>query len=266
MESRERSNVKHIKLSTLCKMAEGNQLLKVMDNTVDSIFNKIEESSEEEDSTKSPNPLSDDEDNAQQKISSPCSFEAAIALMESMEYKKEMPENLPGGILIDHVFAVSPHDLNVFLFGPNSKFRKDLEALQGTTNVKESPWTWKSEDMSSLTRVVEYTKTATKLVKAVNTTEEQTYIRVTKEEFCVHFNIGIPEIPFSNTFKMEMLYKIMPGGLSSGEVSSQLVVSWGIVFIQRTIMKSIIERGVRQGIKESFDQFCNLLAQNFKLL
>ncbi|OIV96944.1 hypothetical protein TanjilG_00526 [Lupinus angustifolius] len=246
-------------------MAEGNQLLKVIDNPLDSIFNKIEESSKEEDSTKSSNPLSDSEDNVQQNPS-PCTFEAAIALMESMEYKKEMPENLPGGILIDHIFAVSPHDLNVFLFAPNSKFMKDLEALQGTTNVKESPWTWKSEDMSCLTRVVAYTKAATKLVKAVNTTEEQTYIRVTKEEFCVHFNIGIPEIPFSNTFKMELLYKIMPGGLSSGEVSSQLVVSWGIVFIQRTIMKSIIERGIRQGIKESFDQFCKLLAQNFKVL
>ncbi|KAE9608532.1 hypothetical protein Lal_00020916 [Lupinus albus] len=241
-------------------MAEGNELLKVMDNPLDSVFNEIEESSKEEDSTKSVN-----EDNVEQN-SSPCSFEAAIALMESMEYKNEMPANLSGGILVDHIYAVSPHDLNVFLFAPNSKFRKDLEALQGTTNAKESPWAWKSEDMSCLTRVVAYTKAATKLVKAVNTTEEQTYIRVTKEEFCVHLNIGIPEIPFSNTFKMEMLYKIMPGGLSSGEVSSKLVVSWGIVFIQRTIMKSFIVRGIRQGIKESFDQFCNLLAQNFKVI
>ncbi|CAL0327667.1 unnamed protein product [Lupinus luteus] len=244
-------------------MAEVNQELEILGNCLDRIFIKKERSSKVEDSSKQSNSLSDYADNIQEK-SPPCSFKQTMTLMASIDNKLEMPQNLAGGILVDHIYAVSPYDLNLFLFAPNSTFRKDLAELQGTTNVQEGPWAWKHGDnMSCLKRVVTY---ATKLVKAVNATEEQTYIRVTRNEFSVLFSISMPEIPFGNKFRIELLYKIMPGGLFSGEVSSHFVVSWGIVFLQSTMLKGIIERGIQQGMKESFDQFCNLLAQNFKVL
>ncbi|XP_061343598.1 C2 and GRAM domain-containing protein At5g50170 [Gastrolobium bilobum] len=257
----------HISSQSPCrKMGEGKQLLKVIANRVDKIFNKKEGGSKHGDSSEPSNSLSDYEHSVQEN-SSPCSFEEAIAIMESRDNKPEMPENLQGGILVDQIYAVSPYDLNVFFFAPNSKFRKDLAELQGTTNMQEGQWSWKQGDMSCLTRVVSYTKAATKLVKAVNATEEQTYIRVTKEEFAVLVSVSTPEVPFGNTFRIELLYKIMPGReLSSGEESSHLEVSWGIVFLQSTMMKGMIESGTRQGLKESFNQFSNLLAHNFKVL
>jgi hypothetical protein len=133
--------------------------------------------------------------------------------------------------------------------------------------LQEGAWFWKGEDMSCLTRVVTYTKTASKLVKAVIATEEQTYIRVTKDEFVILVSVCTPDVPYGNTFRVELLYKIMPGEeVSSGDESSHLVISWGIVFLQSTMMKGMIESGARQGLKESFDQFSNLLAQSFKVL
>ncbi|KAK7350649.1 hypothetical protein VNO77_09496 [Canavalia gladiata] len=252
--------------ATCDKMGEGKHLLKVIANRLDRIFNKKGGSPKPEDSSEPSNSLSDDEDSVQEN-SPPSSFEEAISLLESSDDKSEMPENLPGGILVDQIYAVSPSDLNVFLFAPNSQFEKDLAELQGTINVQEGPWTWKHGDMSCLTRVVSYTKAATKLVKAIKAIEEQTYIRVSKKEFAIHVSVSTPEVLYGNTFRTELLYKIMPGGeVSSGEECSHLVVSWSIVFLQSTMMKSMIEAGARQGLKESFNQFTNQLAQNFKVL
>ncbi|KAK7302138.1 hypothetical protein RJT34_13018 [Clitoria ternatea] len=248
------------------KMGEGKRLLKVIANRMPRIFNKKEESSKPGDSSELSTSLSDYEDNVEQN-SSPCNFEEAVALMESRDNKPDLPENLSGGILVDQIYVVSPDNLNMCLFAPNSQFRKDLAEVQGITNVQEGPWTWKHGDMSCLTRVVSYAKAATKLVKAVNVIEEQTYIRVNKKEFAVLVNVSTPEVPYGNTFRTELLYKIMPvGELSSGEESSHVVVSWGIVFFQSTMMKGLIEGGARQGLKESFYQFSNQLAQNFKVL
>lgn len=252
-----------------CKMGEGKQLLKAIvkyANRLDRVFRKKEESLKADDSSEPSSSLSDEEDFVQD-YPSPCSFEEAISSMESRDSKQEMPENLSGGILVDQIYLVSPYDLNAFLFAPNSQFRRDLAELQGTTNVQEGPWTWKSGDMSCLARVVTYTKAATKLVKAVKATEEQSYIRVSKEEFAVLVNVSTPEVPYGNSFRIELLHKIMPGKEpSSEEKSSHLVVSWGIVFLQSTMMKGIIEGGARQGLQESFEQFSNLLAQSFKKL
>lgn len=255
----------HISSQAPCyKMGEGKQLLKVLANRLDRIFSKKEGTSKGEASSEPSNSLSDYEDSVQDN-SSPCSFEEGISLMQSRDNKPEMPKNLPGGILVDHIYLVSPYDLNVFLFASNSQFRKDLAALLGTTNVQEGPWELKPGDMSCLARVVSYTKGATKFFKAVNAIEEQTYIRVTEEEFAVLISVSMPGVPLGNTFRVELLYKIMPGE-TSGEVSSHLVLSWGIVFLQSTMMKGIIEGRTRQGLKESYDQFCNLLAQKFKVL
>lgn len=248
------------------KMGEGKQLLKVIANRIERILHKKERNSKSVDCSETSNSLSDYEDSVQEN-SPPCSFEEGIALMESRDNRPESPENLQGGILVDKIYEVSSHNLNVVLFAPNSQFRKDLAELQGTTNLQEGDWSWKDEDMSCLTRVVNYTKAASKLVKALNTTEEQTYIRVTKDEFDVLVSVWTPEVPYGNSFRVEILYKIMPGeDLSCVEESSHLVISWGMVFLQSTMMKGVIENGAKQGLKESFDQFANLLAQRFKVL
>ncbi|CAJ1974960.1 unnamed protein product [Sphenostylis stenocarpa] len=238
---------------------------KFIANCLHKIFKKKEGNSKPGDSSEQSTLLSDCEDSEQEK-SSPCNFEEAVEIMKSGDNKPEMPENLSGGVLVNQIYLVSPNDLNVFLFAPNSQFRKELAEVQGITNLQERPWTWKNGDVSSLTRVISYKKAATKLIKAVTATEEQTYIRVSTKEFAILVSVSTPEVPYGNTFRIELLYKIMPGGeASSGEESSHLVVSWGIVFIQSTMMKGMIENGARQGLNENFSLFSEKLAQNFKV-
>lgn len=189
--------------------------------------------------------------------------------MQSIINDIEMPKNLQGGILLDQTYAMASKDLNTYLFAPDSQFRRDLVDVQGTTDFHEGPWMWKSEDrdMASLTRVVSYTKAPTKLCKAVKATEEQSYIKADGSEFAVDVNVSTPDVPYGNAFKIQILYSIMPGPRqSSGEESSRLVVSWGINFIQNTMMRGMIEGGARQGLKENFDQFASLLAQKVKTL
>ncbi|XP_052732347.1 C2 and GRAM domain-containing protein At5g50170 isoform X4 [Vigna angularis] len=248
-----------------CDKMDVGKLLRVIANGLHKILKKKEGNSKPGDSSEQSTLLSDSEVSVHEN-SPTCSFEEALAQMESRDNKPEMPENLSGGVLVDQIYLFSPYDLNLFLFAPKSQFRKDLAELQGITNVQEGPWTWKNGDMSSLTRVVTYTKAATKLVKEVGATEEQTYIRVCRKEFAILCSISTPEAPYGNTFRIELLYKIMPGEeVPSGEESSHLSVSWGIVFLQSTMMKGMIESGARQGLKESFSQFSQKLAQNFKV-
>lgn len=247
------------------KIPEGKQLMKTIANRLDKIFNKKEEISRSDNSSEISSSLSDYEDCVEEHSNS--NFEEAIEMMQSRDDEQEMPENLSGGILLDQTYIVQLNDFNTFLFAPNSQFWGDLAEFQGTTDVQEGPWTWKSGESSCLTRVVSYTKAATKLVKAVKATEEQTYIRANGRGFAVLVNVSTPEVPYGSTFKVELLYKIMPGlELPSGEETTHLVISWGINFNQHTMMKGMIEGGVRQGLKQSFDQFTNLLAQSFKIL
>ena len=80
-------------------------------------------------------------------------------------------------------------------------------------------------------------------------------------------SVSTTDVPYGNSFKIELLYKIMSGlELSSREESSRLIVPWGMSFSHNIVMKGMIEGGARQGLKESFDQFANLLAQKFKTL
>lgn len=199
--------------------------------------------------------------------SSNCSFEEAFEMMQSKDNEEEMPENLRGGVLIDQAYMVSSNELNAFLFAPNSQFRKDLAELQGATDLQEGPWTFNAGDKPCLTRVVTYKNAATKLVKAVKATEEQTYVKANGREFAVLVTVSTPEVPYGSTFNVELLYKITPGPeLPSGEESSCLVLSWAINFHQSTMMKGMIEGGAAQGLKDSFNQFSDFLAQNIKVL
>ncbi|KAK1294002.1 C2 and GRAM domain-containing protein [Acorus calamus] len=191
-------------------------------------------------------------------------FEEALECMQSKE-GQEMPENLHGGILLDQIYIIAPKDLNSILFAPQSQFRQDLAELQGTMDYQEGPWMQKRLELSCLIRIVTYIKAATKLVKAVKATEEQTYLKADGKEFAVLTSVSTPDVPYGNCFKVELLFKITPGpNLSTEELSSHLVISWAVNFHQSTVMKGMIEGGVRQGLKESYNQFADFLAQKVK--
>lgn len=247
-------------------ITEGKHLMKAIVSRLEKIFNKNDQGLRTEDSSELSSTPSDYEDCVEEHPPSH-SFEEAIQMMQSRENEQDMPENLQGGILLDQLYLVSPYDLNIFLFAPDSQFRKDLAELQRTKDVQEGPWEWKSGEMTRLTRAVSYMKAATKLVKAVKATEQQTYLKADGQEFAILVTVSTPDVPYGNTFNVQLLYKIIPGPeLSSGEDSCHLIISWGIDFHQSTMMRGMIEGGVRQGLKESFEQFANLLAENLKIL
>ncbi|XP_060204571.1 C2 and GRAM domain-containing protein At5g50170 [Lycium barbarum] len=254
------------------KMSEGKHLIKNIACHFEKLFGKNEEAkkSDEEESKKDDSSdistiTSDYEDCPREEPPVSHNFEELIERMRPTSEDKEMPGDLQGGVLLDQTYIVTSKDLNVLLFAPDSQFRKDLAEFQGTTDVQEGPWTWKSDDMC-VTRVVTYIKAASKLVKAVQATEEQTYIKADGKEFSVFVTVSTPDAPYGSTFKIELLYKIMPGQQeSSGGESTRLVVSWSINFNQNTMMKSMIEGGARQGLKESFDQFAEALARKLKV-
>ncbi|RWW76410.1 hypothetical protein BHE74_00015492 [Ensete ventricosum] len=206
-----------------------------------------------------------DED-CEEKMVEACTNLPFDELLKTMESKvqSEMPANLPGGVLLDQSYSVAPGDLNSFLFSPSSNFWQSLAEVQGTTGFQAEPWRLENGG-ESLKRVVTYTKAATKLVKAVTATEEQTYLKVDGKHFAVLASVSTPDVPFGSTFRTELLFCIMPGPeLSSEEQSSRLVISWRTNFLQSTMMKGMIESGARQGLKDSYIQFAELLSQRIK--
>lgn len=247
------------------KSHEGKHLMKAFAGRLEKLFNKKEETLQDESSSEL-SMLSDNED-CTMDTPDDSSFEESIELLQSRKENREMPEDLQGGILLDQTYTVSPKDLNLALFAPNSELQRSLAELQGTTDIQEEPWRWKSEnDISCLGKIVTYTKAATKLVKAVKATEEQSYIKADGNEFAVHVSVSTPDVPYGNTFKVELLYKIMPGSASSLEgESAHLVVSWALNFSQTTMMKGMIESGARQGLKDNFEQVATLLSQKFEV-
>ncbi|XP_071703726.1 C2 and GRAM domain-containing protein At5g50170 [Rutidosis leptorrhynchoides] len=239
------------------------KIMKTITRRVEKLFNKKHnDSSIKDDSSDLPATSSDNGESIEEHVST-TTFEDSMETMKSNIDQKEMPENLQGGVLIDETYIASPKDLNQFLFGPESQFKKDLAEIQGTTDVHESPWIWETGQKSSLTRTVTYTKAATKLVKASKVTEEQTYIKANGNEYAVFVKVNTPDVPYGSTFQVELLYKIMCGPEIGEEETSRVVISWGINFHQSTMMKGMIESGAKQGLKESFDQFSVLLGQTF---
>ncbi|CAK9139169.1 unnamed protein product [Ilex paraguariensis] len=191
-------------------------------------------------------------------------FEALMKSMEMRDQGSEIPSNLPGGVLLDQLYAIASPEMNSLLFSPDSDYLKSLADLQGSTELQIG--TWKSENSGEcLKRVISYMKAATKLIKALKTTEEQTYIKADGKVFVVLAIASTPDAPYGNSFRVEVLYCITPGPeLPSGEQSSRLVVSWRMNFLQNIMIKGMIEGGARQGLKESFDHYASLLAQNVK--
>jgi hypothetical protein len=193
------------------------------------------------------------------------SFEEAMEIMKSRS-TPEMPEDLDGGIIFEHTYLVESKELNHLLFRPDSQFLKDLRELQGTMDYEEQPWTWKSMDPPSLTRTCHYTKGASKFMKAVKTSEEQTYLKADGKNFVIMTRVRTPEVPFGNCFAVVLLYKIIHStGLSGGEESTHLTVSYNVEFLQSTMMRSMIEGSVRDGLKENFEGFAEVLSRHVKM-
>lgn len=192
------------------------------------------------------------------------SFDELLKAFASRHEGSDMPESL-AGILIDQVYAVSPGDLNVLLFAPSSDFLQSLAEMQGTTGLDVQPWRLEN-DGEVLKRVVSYTKAATKLVKAVKATEDMTYLKADGDMYAVLSDVSTPDVPFGSSFRVEILMSITPGPelVTDGERSSRLVISWRLNFIQSTMMKGMIENGAKQGLKDNFNQFSELLARHVR--
>lgn len=196
--------------------------------------------------------------------SSASHFQEVTGIMKS-RVATELPEDLRGGILLDQTYEVEPKDLNIVLFGPNSQFKSALVEQQGITDYNEGPWIWKDTDNSCLARSVTYTRPASKLVKAVEATEEQIYLKADGRNFAILVKVSTPDVSYGNCFQVDLLFKVMPGPqLSAGKESSHTVISWNVNFSRSTIMKSVIEGGTRQGLKESYESFAAMLAQFVK--
>lgn len=274
--------VKEVQGSAACskegkrrKHHDGKHIMKNFVNQIDKLFHKKEEVSKRLNDEPAGECVTsnyeDDTDKSCSSAATTCtSFEEGLDLMmQSSDGEiEEMPENLLGGVLVDQKYLVSPSDLNKFLFSPNSQFRKELAELQSLTDVQEGPWTMIQDEITPrLSRIVTYMRPPTKLVKAGKATESQVYRIASGNEFAVFVSVSTPDVPYGNTFKVELLYKIVPVTEPNavGE-SSRLIISWGLQFSQSTIMKGMIEGGARQGLKESFEQFSDLLSKNYKTL
>ncbi|KAI3456601.1 hypothetical protein Pfo_013264 [Paulownia fortunei] len=205
------------------------------------------------------------EDKSEEQTSS-VDFEEIMKNMEMRDQGGEVPSSLSGGVVLDQLYGTVPQELNSILFSPDSNFLKSVADIQGSTDLQVGPWKYENSG-ESVKRVVSYTKAPSKLIKALKTTEEQTYLKIDGKSFAVLSSVSTPDAPYGKTFKAEVLYCITPGPeLPSGEQSSRLEVSWRINFLQSTMMKGMIEGGARQGIKESFDQYEKLLSQIVKPL
>ncbi|XP_051203659.1 C2 and GRAM domain-containing protein At1g03370 [Lolium perenne] len=214
---------------------------------------------EEETPSTSPQ-VSDKQDS---EASANMSFDELLKAYASQHEGSDMPENF-AGVLIDQVYAVAPSDLNVLLFSPSSDFLQSLAEMQGTTGLDVQPWRLES-DGQVLKRVVSYTRAATKLIKAVKATEEVTYQKADGDMYAVLADVDTPDVPFGNNFRVEILTCIMPGPeLADGEKSSHLVISWRLNFVQSTMMKGMIENGAKQGLKDNYNQFSELLARHVR--
>ncbi|PNY12309.1 C2 and gram domain-containing protein at1g03370-like protein [Trifolium pratense] len=191
-------------------------------------------------------------------------FEEAMKKIQASDQGGEIPSNLPGGLLVDQHYTIAPEELNTLLFSSDSNFLKSLADVQGSTELQLGPWKFENGG-ESLKRLVTYIKAPSKLIKAVKAFEEQTYLKADGKNFAVQVIVSTPDVVYGSTFRVELLYMITPGPeLPSGEQCSHLVISWRMNFLQSTMMKGMIENGARTGMKESFEQYANLLSQDVK--
>ncbi|EYU27641.1 hypothetical protein ABFS82_13G138500 [Erythranthe guttata] len=204
-------------------------------------------------------------DNKSEEQTSSVDFEELMKNITTKDQGSEVPSTLTGGVVLDQIYATTPQELNSLLFS-DANFQKSVADVQGSTDLQIGPWKYENGS-ESVQRVVSYTKAPSKLIKALKATEEQAFIKADGKVFAVLSSVSTPDAPYGKTFKAEVLYCITQGPEQpSGEQSSRLEVSWRMNFLQSTMMKSMIEGGARQGIKESFEQYGKVLTQHVKPL
>ncbi|XP_048490312.1 C2 and GRAM domain-containing protein At1g03370 isoform X2 [Beta vulgaris subsp. vulgaris] len=193
---------------------------------------------------------------------SSASFDDLMKTMEGKDQGIDLPTNLAGGVLLDQLYLVTPAELNALIFSPDSKFPQALAEFQGKTDLHFAQWEFENE---CLKRQNTYLTPPSKLSKSLKAFETQTYKVANGKSFAILISVSTPDVIYGSTFRVEMLYCIMPGPeLESGEQSSRLLASWGMNFVQSTMMKGMIENGARPAVKESFDQFSSFLSQHVK--
>ncbi|XP_076882817.1 C2 and GRAM domain-containing protein At1g03370-like [Bidens hawaiensis] len=206
------------------------------------------------------------EDKTEDQSSSSLNFEELMKKLEEKDDGGEMPVNLPGGIMLDQMYAISPRELNTFIFSSESNYLKQLAEVQGSTDLQVGPWKFDPET-GSLKRTFTYVKAPSRLIKAIKAIEDQTYLKADGKRFSVLASVNTPEAPYASNYRVEVQTNISPGPeLPSGEECSHLVVSWRMNFLHNTMMKGMIEGGARQGVKESFEQVARLLSEKLKLV
>lgn len=193
------------------------------------------------------------------------SLDELLKTMESKDQGCGMPGNLPGGVLLEQSYIIKPAELNAMLFSANSDFWPAVAEVQGLTGFQIDPWKYENNE-NSVKRTLTYTKAASKLVKSVKATEKQTYLKAAGNSFAVLSSVSTPEVPCGNCFKVEILYCIIPGTpLPSEEQTSQLTISWRLNFVQSTMLKGMIENGTKQGLREGYAQFTEVLSKKIKV-
>jgi VAD1 Analog of StAR-related lipid transfer domain len=192
------------------------------------------------------------------------SFNELLRSFESRNKEAEMPSNL-SGVLHDQCYATTPGELNSTIFSPDSDFLQLLSEIQKWTNFQADMWKLENEGQF-LKRGVSYVMPPSTMVKAVKAMDEQSYLKIDDNSFCVLSSVSTPDLPaVGSYFRTEVLFCITPGpDLPTKEKTSRLVISWRINFIQSTILKSRIESGARQGLKDSYAKFADLLSQKVK--
>ncbi|CAI5519500.1 unnamed protein product [Closterium sp. Naga37s-1] len=148
-------------------------------------------------------------------------------------------------------------------------------------------------------RTVSYMTAPSSLVKSVQATEEVLCVRADAGGFLVAVTAKTPDVPYGGTFEIHLQLCITPlteesmgagggaGGGNTGEqsskvpasaaagdgretgaegsgsgVKSRLRVSYEPYFLQSTMMKGMIENGIRTGLKESYTTFLSVLTKH----
>ncbi|CAI5496300.1 unnamed protein product [Closterium sp. Naga37s-1] len=193
--------------------------------------------------------------------------------LKGVASKGDMPAALGGGVLVEQWYGVPAHELNGILFKPDSDFYAEFTAERKVSQLETGPWI--EGDAAAIpsladslpatittanvpasppisSRVVRYMTAPSSLVKSVLATELMRYSRADAGGYLVEVYVATPDVPYGNTFRTEMQFCITPSPDGS---SCQLRVSWAPCFLQSTMMKGMIENGMRSGLKDTYTVF-----------
>lgn len=175
--------------------------------------------------------------------------------------KGDLPPLLLGGTVVDHPFGCSAKELNALIFKPDSEFW--TEWTSGTNSRRKlaslniSSWRREEEKGAIINRVMTYMTPPSSLVKSVLATETYTYARADSGGYVVEVSVATPDVPYGNTFLTQLQYRIAP----IGENASRLVISWSAKFLQSTMMRGMIENGMRNGIGDTYKLFLQMITE-----